>query len=117
MKFNIKEQPWKIAYLETTYLKTPSESLKAKGAPKNVELTESDNSTKWSPSYLEHVDSHFPNSPSPKSKKNIFKGAYISKPSPPSQLPKIIHIEEMQLFIHKYNEWIVDVKGDDNYDF
>lgn len=72
-----------------------------KGAPKKVKSNESRNSMSLTLSYFEHVDSHFPDSPTPKSKKNI-KDARITKPSHPSLLPKIIHTEKMSLFMQKY---------------
>lgn len=71
LKLYIKEQSRKISYTETTYLKQPSEPIKTKGVPKKVTPTESDNPTKWYPSYIEQVESHFLDSPNPKSiKKN-----------------------------------------------
>lgn len=43
---HIKEKLRKIACLETTDLKSPSQLVKTKGAHKKVKLTPSDNSTK-----------------------------------------------------------------------
>lgn len=92
MKFHIKEILRKIVYLETTDLKPPSKPVKIKGSPKKVKSIESDNSTKYSRSYFEHVNSYFPNSPTLKSYIVILKGGRISKPSPSPPLPEIIHI-------------------------
>lgn len=117
IKLHIKEQLRKIACLEITYLKPYSKLVKIKGAPKKVKLIQSDNSTRWSPSYFEYVDSHFSDSPTPKSQKSVFKGARISKPSPPPSLPKIKFIEEMSFFMYKYIKRIVNVESDNNYDF
>lgn len=69
MKFHIKEKLRKIAYPEPTDLKPPSGPVKTKDAPKKVKTTQDDNSTKQSPLYFEHVVSHFPDSPTLKSKK------------------------------------------------
>lgn len=74
MKVNIKEPLRKISYPKTMVLKPPSELVKTKGPLKKVKPTENDNSAKWSPSYFEHVDSYFPNSPTSKSQKNCFQG-------------------------------------------
>ncbi|XP_050917826.1 uncharacterized protein LOC127135052 [Lathyrus oleraceus] len=90
----------KIAYLETTDLKSLSQPVKIKGAPKKLKPTPSDNSTMWSPSHFEHVDS--------------FSGARISKPLPTPPPPKTSFIDEMPIFMHKYIEWIVNIEGDDN---
>lgn len=46
--------------------------------------------------------------------KRVFKGVYISKPSSSPFLQKILHIEEMLVFMHKYIKQILDVKGDSN---
>lgn len=80
-------------------------------------MTQCDNSTRQPPSHFEHVDIHFPDSPTPKPKKSIFKGAHISKPSPPPPLPKIKFIEEMSLFKHNYIERIVNVESERNCGF
>ncbi|XP_050888875.1 uncharacterized protein LOC127094048 [Lathyrus oleraceus] len=80
MKLHIKEQLRKIAYSETTDLKPPSQPVKIKGVLKKVKPTSSDNSTVQSPSYFEHVDKFFSDSPTPKSQKSVFKGARINKP-------------------------------------
>lgn len=69
MKFHVKEQSGKIFYPETMNLKPLSKSIKTKGTPKKVKSTESESSTKRSPSYFKHVDSHFLDSPTPKSQK------------------------------------------------
>lgn len=107
----------KISYPEIMDLKPHSEPVKIKGAPKKVKPTQSENSTRRSPSYFEHVNSHFPDSTTPKSQKSVLNGARISKPSPSPSLPKIIHVKEMSLFMHKYIEHIVNVRSDDNCDF
>lgn len=80
-------------------------------------MTQDDNITKRSPSYFEHIDSHFLDSPTLKSQKSVYKGARISKSpfSPPK--PKIIFIEEMLLLMHKHIERIVNLKGDGNYGY
>ncbi|XP_058784652.1 uncharacterized protein LOC131659484 [Vicia villosa] len=101
-----------------------------------------DNSTTRSPSYCEHVDKLFPDSPTPKSQKpqkSSNKGARLSKP-PPTPLtpiipkvpiptpiapsieevqiaPKIPFIDEMPVFMHKYIDRIVNVVGDGNCGF
>lgn len=115
MKLHIKKQLRN--YLEITDLKPHSEPVKTKDVPKKVKPTQSDNSTRRSPSYFEHVDSHFPDSLTLKSQKSVFKDARISKPSPLLPLPKIKHIKETSFFMHKYIERIVDVIGDDNCGF
>lgn len=74
MKLHIKEKPRKISYLEKRDLKPLSESVKTKGATKKVKLTQTDNSMRRSPSYYEHVDSHFLDSSTPKSPKKCFQG-------------------------------------------
>lgn len=71
MKFHIKEKLRNISYPEKTNLKPLSEPVKTKGAPKKVKPTQSDNSARRSPSYFEHVDSNFPDSPTLKSQKKI----------------------------------------------
>lgn len=73
MKHHIKEQLRKIAYPETTDLKPHSQPVKTKGAPKKVKSTQSDNSTMRYPSYFEHVDKTFSDSPTPKSQKKHFQ--------------------------------------------
>ncbi|XP_058779128.1 uncharacterized protein LOC131653097 [Vicia villosa] len=110
---NIKEQLRKIAFPETTDLKPPSQPVKTKGAPKRSKITQDDTSTKRSPSYFEHVDASFPDSPTPKSKCSGNKGARISKPprTPPIKKSPIVYIDEMSLFMHKYIDNIVDVGG------
>lgn len=50
-------------------------------------------------------------------KRNVCKGTRIRKLSHPLLLPKILHIEEMMIFMHKYIEWIIDVEDDDNCSF
>ncbi|XP_058727480.1 uncharacterized protein LOC131598969 [Vicia villosa] len=116
MKMHIKEQLRKIAFPETTDLKPPSQPVKTKGAPKKSKITQEDTSTKRSPSYFEHVDASFPDSPTPKSKCSDYKGARISKPprTPPIKKSPIVYIDEMPLFMHKYIYNIVDVGGDGN---
>ena len=116
-KLHIKEQLRKIAFPETTNLKPPSQPVKTKGAPKKVKPTPSDNSTTRSPSYFEHVDKIFPDSPTPKSQKSAFKGARISKPPPTPTSPKIPFIDHIPVFMHKYIERIVNVGGDGNCGF
>ncbi|XP_058776233.1 uncharacterized protein LOC131650548 [Vicia villosa] len=66
MKLYIKEKLRRIGFPETTDMKLPSQPVKTKGAPKKVKSTPNDNSTTRSPSYCEHVDKLFPNSPTPK---------------------------------------------------
>lgn len=115
MTQHIKDQLRKIAYLETTYLKPPSQSVKIKSARKKVKLTHIDNSMILSPSYFEHVGKTFFRFSNFKiSKKMFFRGARISKPFPSPTLPKVIHIDFFLVFMHKYIERIVDVKSDDN---
>lgn len=67
----------------------------------------------WSPSYFEHVDKVFLDSPTPKFQKSVFKGYHISKP-PPQKIPSI---DEESTFMHKYIEQIVNVKGVGNCGF
>src|SRR3954468_10705608 len=100
-KMHIKEQLRKIAFPETTDLKPPSQPVKTKGAPKKSKITQDDTSTKRSPSYFEHVDALFPDSPTPKSKCSGNKGARISKPphTPPIKKSLVIYIDEMPLFM------------------
>ncbi|XP_058746834.1 uncharacterized protein LOC131619791 [Vicia villosa] len=81
MKLYIKEQLWKIGFPKTTDMKLSSQPVKTKGALKKVKHTPNDNLTTQSPSYCEHVDKLFPDSPTPKSQKSSKKGARISKPS------------------------------------
>lgn len=50
-------------------------------------------------------------------KKNVFQGTRISEPSPPLQLPKIKHIEEMMFFMHKNIKRIVNFERVDNFGF
>lgn len=77
MKLHIKEQLRKIVYPETTCLKPLSQPLKTKGAPKKFKPTPSDNSMVHSPSYFEHVDKVFLDSPTPKSfKKCLHKSSH-----------------------------------------
>ncbi|XP_058726958.1 uncharacterized protein LOC131598363 [Vicia villosa] len=129
---NIKEQLRKIGYPETTDMKPPSQPVKTKGAPKKLNPTPNEKSTKRSPSYCEHVDKFFPDSLTPKfqkSQKISNKGARISKPPlTPIPLkisiieevlipPKIPFMEEMSVFMHSYIKRIVDVVGDGNYDY
>ena len=111
MKLHIKEQLRKIAYPETTDMKPPSQPVKTKGAPKKMKPTPNDNSTTRSPSYCEHVNKIFPDSPTPKSQKSVVKGACISKPPPTPLSPKIPFIDEIPVFMHKYIDRIVNVKG------
>lgn len=117
MKLHIKKQLRKISYPETTNLKPPSQPVKTKGDPKKLKPISSDNSTVRPPSYSEHVDKVFSDSPTPKSQKSFFEGAHISKPphTPPS--PKISFIDEISVFMPKYIERIVDVEGDNNCDY
>ncbi|XP_058733733.1 uncharacterized protein LOC131605389 [Vicia villosa] len=73
-------------------MKPPSQPIKTKGAPKKVKPTPNDNSTTRSPSYCEHVDKLFPDSPTPKSQKSqksSNKGARVSKPPPTPIPPKV----------------------------
>lgn len=62
MKFHIKEQIRKIVYPEIIDLRPPTEPIKIKGAHKKVISILSDNSTKWPPSYFEHVATLYPDS-------------------------------------------------------
>lgn len=91
-----------IIYPKITYLKPPSKSVKPKGSFKEVKPTQYENSMKWSPSYFEHVDSHFPKSPTLKSQKSVYKGVRISKPPLSPLMPKITYIKGMPLFMHKH---------------
>ncbi|XP_058778443.1 uncharacterized protein LOC131652562 [Vicia villosa] len=70
-------------------MKLPSQLVKTKGAPKKVKPTPNENSTTRDPSYCEHVDKLFPDSPTPKSQKSSNKGARISKPPPTPIAPKV----------------------------
>ncbi|XP_058783407.1 uncharacterized protein LOC131658090 [Vicia villosa] len=118
-------------------MKPPPQPVKTKGAPKKVKSTPNDNSITQSPSYCEHVDKLFLNSPTPKSQKSqksSDKGARLSK-SPPTPIlpqvstpiapsieevqiaPKIPFIDEMPNFMHKYIDRIVNVAGDCNCGF
>ncbi|XP_058726936.1 uncharacterized protein LOC131598339 [Vicia villosa] len=117
MKIRINEQLRKIGYLETTDIKPPSQSVKTKGAPKKIKPTPNDNSTTLFPSYAEHVDKLFPNSPNPKSRKSFMKGACISKPPPTPILPKIPFIDEMSVFMPNNIERIFNVEGDGNWGY
>ena len=83
-------------------LKPPSQPVKTKGAPKNLKPTPGDNSTTRNPSYFEHVDKVFQDSPTPKSQKSASKGARISKPPPTPTPSKIPFIDHMSAFMHKY---------------
>ncbi|XP_058775179.1 uncharacterized protein LOC131649432 [Vicia villosa] len=126
MKLYIKEQLRKIRYLETTDMKPSSQLVKTKGHPKKLKPTPNGNLTTRSPSYCEHVNKIFPDSPTPKSQKSSNKGARIGKPPPipiPLKIPiieevhspsKIPLIEEMPIFMHPYIERIIDVAGDGN---
>lgn len=114
MKLHIKEKQRKIDYPNTTSLKRLVEPVKTKGARKKVKPTPSDNSTKRSPSYFEHVDTYLLDSPISKYQKSVFNCAHINKPSPLTLLSKIIHINEMLVFMHTYIEWITYVKDGDN---
>src|SRR4051812_11227030 len=116
MKMHIKEQLRKIAFPETTDLKPPSQPVKTKGAPKKLKNTQEDTLIKRSPSYFEHADAFFPDSPTPKSKCSGNKGARISKPprTPPIKKYPMIYIDEMPLFMQKYIDNIIDVGTDDN---
>lgn len=106
-----------IACPKTTDLKLTSKSVKTKGVPKKIKLTQSDNSTRQSLSYFEHVDSHFSDSLIPEFQKSVLKGVHISKPSPTPPLPKIKFIEDMLLFMQNYIERIINVESDDNFGF
>ncbi|XP_058753530.1 uncharacterized protein LOC131651281 [Vicia villosa] len=139
MKLYIKEQLRKIGFPKTTDMKPPSQPVKTKGAQKKVKPTPNDNSTTRSPSYCEHVDKLFPNSPTPKSQKSSNKRARISKLPPTPIAPKvstptpiatkipsieevhiapiILFIEEMLVFMHKYIDRIFNVLGDGNCGF
>ncbi|XP_058766511.1 uncharacterized protein LOC131640124 [Vicia villosa] len=144
MKLIIKEQLRRIGFPETIDMIPPSQPVKTKGAPKKVKSMPNDNSITRSPSYFEHVDKRFPDSPtskSQKSQKSSNKGARISKPPPtpiPPQVPqvstpiptpiapsiqevqiapKIPFIDEMPVFMHKYIDQIVNVVRDGNCGF
>ncbi|XP_058747057.1 uncharacterized protein LOC131620051 [Vicia villosa] len=126
IKLHIKEQLRKIGYPKTTDMKPSSQLVKTKGAPKKLKPTSNDNSTTRAHSYCEHVDKLFPDSPTPKSQTSSNKEVFISKPPPtpiPPKIPiieempipaKITFIKEMQVFMHKYIERIVNVAGDGN---
>ncbi|XP_058753452.1 uncharacterized protein LOC131626634 [Vicia villosa] len=94
-KLYMKEQLRRIEFPETTDMKPPSQSVKTTDAPKKVRYTLNDNSTTQSPSYSEHVDKIFPDSPTTKSQKSqnsSNKGARLSKPPPtpiPPQVPQV----------------------------
>lgn len=77
MKLYINEQLHKIAYLETTNIKPPSESVKTKGAHKKVKRISNDNFTKQPPSYFEHVNSMYSYFPPSLSKKSSMKGVVL----------------------------------------
>ncbi|XP_058784001.1 uncharacterized protein LOC131658755 [Vicia villosa] len=108
-------------------MKPPSQRVKIRGALKKLKPTLNDNSTTRAPSYCEHDNKLFPDSPTPKSQKSqksSNKGAHISKPPPtpiPQKIPfieempippKIPFIEEMLVFMHKYIKRIVNIEGD-----
>ncbi|XP_058748410.1 uncharacterized protein LOC131621388 [Vicia villosa] len=129
MKLHIKEQLRSIEYPETTDMKPPSQPVKTNGDPKKLKSTPNDNSITRAPSYWEHINKLFPDSPTPKSQKfqtSSSKGARISKPPPTHIPPKIPIIEEMPLMpkisfikeisvsIHLNIERVVNVTGDDN---
>ncbi|XP_058768454.1 uncharacterized protein LOC131642199 [Vicia villosa] len=82
-------QERKIGFPETTDMKSPSQPVKTKGAPKKLKLMPNDNYTTRDPSYCEHVNKLFPDSPTPKSQKSSNKEARISKPPPAPIAPKI----------------------------
>lgn len=42
---------------------------------------------------------------------------HINKPPPSSFLPKMTHIEDMHVFIHKYIDWILNIKVNGNCGF
>ncbi|GAU30678.1 hypothetical protein TSUD_39020 [Trifolium subterraneum] len=115
MKLQIREQLHHIAFPETTSLTPPVEIAKTKGAKKRVKSSQCDSSTTRSPSYWEHVDSKFPDSPPSQSKPLIPKrktarmGIFSPEPTPILRNPLIHH---MPLFMHSYIEDIIDVKGD-----
>ncbi|XP_050918549.1 uncharacterized protein LOC127135977 [Lathyrus oleraceus] len=113
-KLHIKEQLRNISYSETTNMKLPSQPVKTKGALKKLKPTPNDNSTTRSPSYFEHVDKVFPDPPTLKFQKSVAKEACISKPPLTSPPPKIPFIDEMPIFMHKYIERIINVKGGSN---
>ncbi|XP_058763235.1 uncharacterized protein LOC131636641 [Vicia villosa] len=142
MKLYIKEQLRKIGFPETTNMKPSSQLVKTKGASKKVKPTPNDKSTTRSPSYCEHIDKLFPDSPTPKlqkSQKSSNKGDRISKPPPtpiplkvltPTPIspkttsikkvhvaPKIPFIDEMPVFMQKYIDRVVNMAGDDNCGF
>ena len=104
-KIHIKEELRNIVFPKTMDLKPPSQLVKTKGAPKKLKLTPDDNSTTRSPSYFEHVDKRFLDSPTPKSQKSASKDVRISKPPPAPTPPKIPFIDHMPFFMHKYIEW------------
>ncbi|XP_058779086.1 uncharacterized protein LOC131653062 [Vicia villosa] len=129
LKLHIEEQLRKIGYPKTIDMKLPSQPVKTKGAPKKLKPTPNDNSTTRAPSYSEHVNKLFPDSPTPKSPKSQTssnKGARISKPPPtpiPPKIPvteempippKIPFINEMSVFMLPYIERIINVAGDVN---
>ncbi|XP_058749515.1 uncharacterized protein LOC131622494 [Vicia villosa] len=141
MKLIIKEQLWRIGFPETTDMKPPSQPVKIKGASKKVKPSPNDSLTTQCPSYFEHVDKRFPDSPTPKSQKSqksSNKGARISKPPPTTSPPqvqqvstpiptpispsikevqialKIPFIDKMTVFMHKYIDRIINVVEDGN---
>ncbi|XP_050895711.1 uncharacterized protein LOC127102382 [Lathyrus oleraceus] len=114
MKLHIKEQLRKISYLETTDMKPPSQPIKTKGAQNKMKPTLKENSTTRPPSYFEHVYKVFSDSPTLKSQRSVVKGDRINKPPLTPPPPKIIFIDEMLVFMHKYIERIVNVAGDGN---
>ncbi|XP_050908354.1 protein FAR-RED ELONGATED HYPOCOTYL 3-like [Lathyrus oleraceus] len=71
MKLHIKEQLRKIVYPKTTDMKPPSQPIKTKSALKKMKLTPNDNLSTLSPSYFEHVNKVFPDSPTPKNLKKV----------------------------------------------
>lgn len=116
MKLHIKEQ-LRDCLSGNHRLENTLSTGKKKLIPKKLKPTPSDNSTVHSPSYFEHVDKVFPNSPSPKSLKSVLKGTSISKPPHTSPPPKIPFIDEILVFIHKYIKKIVNVEGDGKCDY
>ncbi|XP_058777309.1 uncharacterized protein LOC131651659 [Vicia villosa] len=76
-------------------MKPPSQPVKTKGAPKKVKSKPNDNSITRSPSYCEHVDKCFPDSPTPKLKKSqkcSNKGPRLRKPPPTPIPPQVPHV-------------------------
>ncbi|XP_058741624.1 uncharacterized protein LOC131614010 [Vicia villosa] len=114
MKLHIKEQLRNIGYPEAIDMKLPSQLVKTKDAPKKMKPTPNVNSTIRSPSYCEHVDKLFPDSPTPKSQKKFHERRSHKQTASDTDYIENSFIDEMSVFMHKYIERIVNVEGNGN---